>query len=105
MLAQDTITTNANELISWAQVLAGAPVAVTVIVFAAVSMYLLLKGHIVLGRELQSEQEARKKAEEESDELRGQLTEYRNKVEADVLPTLVRTTDLIARLAYREEAR
>lgn len=85
--------------------LVGAPVAVVVVVIAIGAWLLLDRGRLVLGREYKSVKAEKEKAEEEADELRKQLTEYRDKVEAEVLPALIRTTDLMTRIAFREEER
>lgn len=93
------------EVFSWSEMLVGAPVAVVVVVIALSAWLLLDRGKLVLGREYKSVKEDKERAEEEANELRKQLTEYRDRTEAEILPALIRTTDLMTRIAFREEER
>lgn len=92
-----------QDIISWAQVLIGAPVAVTVLAFCFTAWRLLDKGKIVLGREKIATDEENNRLRTENNALRGQLDIYRDKVESEIVPALIRATDTVSRVISREE--
>lgn len=93
------------DALGWAQVLVGAPVAVVVILFSIGAWRMLTTGRIVLGREKDYTDEENVMLKKENRALREQLDIYRDKVEAEILPALIRATDTVSRVISREEHR
>lgn len=94
-----------SDALGWAQVLVGAPVAVVVVLFALGLWRMLAAERLVLGREKQASDEENLELKKENRALREQLDVYRDKVEAEILPALIRATDTVSRVISREEHR